>query len=70
MIRKSVLKLVLVGAIAMPVPEASARGGLGLHAGLSRGQDQFVAGGQAELGPAIGTAFRSRRLIDGIQGRI
>lgn len=68
MIRKSTLALLLVGAIAMPVPEVSARDRLGLHAGFSTGPDQFVAGGQAEFGPAVGTAFFAPSLDLGFGG--
>lgn len=68
MIWKKTLKLLLVGAIAMPVSVAWAGGSLGLHAGLSRGPDHLVAGGQAELGPAVGTAFFAPSLDLGFGG--
>lgn len=36
---------------------ASGRDGLGFRAGMSAGPDQFLIGGQAELGPVISSAY-------------
>ena len=43
--------------LASTADPAAARDGLGVRLGLSSGPDQLVVGGQAELGPAVGSAF-------------
>ncbi len=65
---KAYLALLLVSAIAMPVPEVSARDRLGLQAGFSSGPDQFVVGGQGEFGPAVGSAFLAPSVDLGLGG--
>ena len=68
MTSKALLALLLGSAIALHATTASARDRLGLHAGLGRGPDQFVAGGQAELGPVLGSASFAPSLDVGIGG--
>lgn len=43
------------------------RDGLGLRAGLSRGPDQFLIGGQAEFGPVVESAYMVPSLDFGVE---
>lgn len=68
MTSRASLALLLGSAVALLAPTASARDGVGLHGGLSRGPDQIVVGGQAELGPVLGAAFFAPSLDVGFGG--
>ena len=54
-----VVVLVALTIVVAPVAEtqAGSRDALGVRAGMSNAPDQFVIGGQAELGPVLGPAL-------------
>jgi hypothetical protein len=49
--------LVFLALLADQAAAAAGRAGVGVRAGLSRSPDQFLVGGQLEVGPVFGPAY-------------